>query len=140
VVSDDRSQDSWDALFGVGAAASPPGAKGPQTPAGKLGKYLEMPGVRGVVRVALDGLVLDQAGEVDSEQHGALTAFIGASGGQLGQILRLGPLHYAVLSFTDEPRPFLIVRHHEGYLGLLLEPEISPTHIIARLQPAQGEA
>jgi hypothetical protein len=71
-VSDDRSQDSWDALFGVGAAASPPGAKGPQTPAGKLGKYLEMPGVRGVVRVALDGLVLDQAGEVDSEQHGAL--------------------------------------------------------------------
>jgi hypothetical protein len=69
-----------------------------------------------------------------------MTAFIGASGGQLGQILQLGSLHYAVLSFTDEPHPFLILRYLEGYLGLLLEPEISPTHIIARLQPAQGEA
>lgn len=139
-MSDDRSQDSWDALFGVERQPSTQGGGKPQAPGGQLAKYLALPGVRGVVRVALDGLMLGQAGEVDGEQHGALTAFIGASGGQLGQALKIGTLHYSVFSIAGESAPFLMLRSQQGYLGLLLEPEISPTHVIARLQQSRGDA
>ncbi|MFN2275538.1 MAG: roadblock/LC7 domain-containing protein [Anaerolineales bacterium] len=136
-MSEDRSQDNWDALFGV--ENRPQGAARPQAPGDQLAKYLQLPGVRGVVRLALDGVVLGQAGEIDGEQHGALSAFIGTSGGQLGQTLRMGALQYALFSLTGESKPFLVLRYREGYLGLLLEGEMSPTHVVARLQQTWGE-
>jgi predicted regulator of Ras-like GTPase activity (Roadblock/LC7/MglB family) len=139
MVSDDRSQDRWDALFGF---EQMPASQRPARPTAqsRLERLLQLPGVRGTVQVALDGLVIAEAGEIDGEAHGALAAFAGSSGSQLGQTLGLGALNYAVLSFSGEPHAFLLLRQRDGYLGLLLEPEISPTHIIARLQQTRGEA
>lgn len=138
-MSDDRSQDRWDALFSFERVPAPQEPDRP-TAQNRLERFLELTGVQGVVQVALDGLVLGQAGEIDGEGHGALAAFVGASGSQLGQTLQLGALNYSVLSFAGEPHAFLLLRQRDGYLGLLLEPEISPTHIIARLQQGRGEA
>lgn len=138
-MSEDRSQDGWEALFGTERAPDAHPAGRPPSPDSDLRQYLELPGVRGVVSVALGGLVLGQAGEVDGEGHGALTAFLGASGGQLGQTLHMGGLQYAVLTLAGERSPLLVLRLAEGFLGLLLEPDISPTHVIARL-PQGGSA
>lgn len=133
-MSDDSLHDSWDALFGSTDTGVPGHAPQPHSISNPLQPYLELPGVRGVLRVALEGTILGKAGEVDAEQDAALAAFLGAAGGQLGQALEMGALQYSTVTFGTANRPMLLLRQPDAFLGLILDSGISPTHVISKLQ------
>ncbi len=137
-MSDDSIQSGWDALFGSpadGEAGRPPSLHPSGNP---LERYLELPGVKGVLRVALEGTILGQAGEVEAEQDAALAAFLGAAGGQLGQAMGVGALQYTTVAFGGSAPLMLLLRQPDAFLGLLLDRGISPTHVISRLQDVKG--
>jgi predicted regulator of Ras-like GTPase activity (Roadblock/LC7/MglB family) len=137
-LSDDSVQSGWDALFGSPAGGETGRAPRLHSSTNPLERYLELPGVRGVLRVALEGTILGQAGEVEAEQDAALAAFLGAAGGQLGQVLGTGALQYATVAFSGSSALMLLLRQPEAFLGLLLDRGISPTHVISRLQEMKG--
>ena len=137
-MSDDSVQSDWDALFGSPAGGEPGRAPQLRASTNPLERYLDLPGVKGVLRVALEGTILGQAGEVEAEQDAALAAFLGAAGGQLGQVLGTGALQYATVAFGGSSALMLLLRQPEAYLGLLLDRGISPTHVISRLQEMKG--
>jgi len=133
-LSDDSINEGWDALFGSTQAGPPGHAPRPQSSSNPLQPYLELPGVKGVLRVALEGTILGKAGEVDAEQDAAMAAFLGAAGGQLGQVLGLGALQYSTVAFGSANHPMLLLRQPDAFLGLILDSGISPTHVISKLQ------
>ena len=133
-MSDDSVYESWDALFGSAEAGTPGHAPRPQSSSNPLNPYLELPGVKGVLQVALEGTILGKAGEVDAEQDAALAAFLGAAGGQLGQVLEFGTFQYSTVAFGGASHPMLLLRQPDAFLGLILDSGISPTHVISKLQ------
>jgi predicted regulator of Ras-like GTPase activity (Roadblock/LC7/MglB family) len=133
-LSDDSVQSSWDALFGSSAGGEAGRTPRQHSSTNPLERYLDLPGVKGALRVALEGTILGQAGEVDAEQDAALAAFLGAAGGQLGQVQGTGALQYATVAFSGSSALMLLLRQPEAFLGLLLDRGISPTHVISRLQ------
>ena len=137
-MSDDPVQSGWDALFGSPAGGEKGRAPMLPTSTNPLERYLELPGVKGVLRVALEGTILGQAGEVEAEQDAALAAFLGAAGGQLGQVLETGALQYTTVAFNGSSALMLLLRQPEAFLALLLDRGISPSHVISRLQDMRG--
>jgi predicted regulator of Ras-like GTPase activity (Roadblock/LC7/MglB family) len=133
-LSDKSFEQGWDDLF-RGTQAGVTGQPSlPDQSANRLNPFLELPGVKGVLRVALEGTILGTAGELEAEQDAALSAFLGAAAGQIGQVLELGRLQYTTIAFGDVDRPMLLLRQPDAFLGMILESGISPTHVISKLQ------
>jgi predicted regulator of Ras-like GTPase activity (Roadblock/LC7/MglB family) len=127
----------WDALFNSEEdldANLEPGALPGQTSINKLEVYLQLPGVRGVIQVTLDGVVLHQNVPGDIQYYSALCASVGSAARQVDRILALDGFEYAVVRLGSDAHSTLIFREGETFTGLLLSGEIAPTHIVTRLR------
>jgi predicted regulator of Ras-like GTPase activity (Roadblock/LC7/MglB family) len=93
-------------------------------------------GVLGVVRVAEDGVVLEQALEGDPEKEGAVAAFVGAAAIQAGESLSLGAFKRATVSLAAGS--LLVLRRADCYIGLLLKEGASPALVASRAEAVLG--
>jgi predicted regulator of Ras-like GTPase activity (Roadblock/LC7/MglB family) len=93
-------------------------------------------GVLGAVRVAEDGVVLEQALEGDPEKEGAVAAFVGAAAIQAGESLSLGAFKRATVSLAAGS--LLVLRRADYYLGLLLKEGASPALVASRAEAVLG--
>jgi predicted regulator of Ras-like GTPase activity (Roadblock/LC7/MglB family) len=93
-------------------------------------------GVLGAVRVAEDGVVLEQALEGDPEKEGAVAAFVGAAAIQAGESLSLGAFKRATVSLAAGS--LLVLRRSDCYIGLLLKEGASPALVASRAEAVLG--
>jgi len=93
-------------------------------------------GVLGAVRVAEDGVVLEQALEGDPEKEGAVAAFVGAAAIQAGESLSLGAFKRATVSLAAGS--LLVLRRADCYIGLLLKEGASPALVASRAEAVLG--
>lgn len=93
-------------------------------------------GVLGAVRVAEDGVVLEQALEGDPEKEGAVAAFVGAAAIQAGESLSLGAFKRATVSLAAGS--LLVLRRADYYIGLLLKEGASPALVASRAEAVLG--
>jgi predicted regulator of Ras-like GTPase activity (Roadblock/LC7/MglB family) len=93
-------------------------------------------GVLGAVRVAEDGVVLEQALEGDPEKEGAVAAFVGAAAIQAGEALSLGAFKRATVGLSSGS--LLVLRRGDHYVGLLLKEGASPALVASRAEAALG--
>ncbi len=113
-----------------------------QAPAGEGGMSETMQalarieGVLGAVRVAEDGVVLEQALEGDPEKEGAVAAFVGAAAIQAGESLSLGAFKRATVSLAAGS--LLVLRRADYYIGLLLKEGASPALVASRAEAVLG--
>ena len=113
-----------------------------QAPAGEGGMSETMQalarieGVLGAVRVAEDGVVLEQALEGDPEKEGAVAAFVGAAAIQAGEGLSLGAFKRATVSLAAGS--LLVLRRADWYIGLLLKEGASPALVASRAEAVLG--
>lgn len=97
-------------------------------------KYMELPGVRGVIQVTLDGVVLHHQVPGDVEYYAALTASIGSTARKVDNLLSFGGYEYAVVRMATDSHSTMVFNDGNTFVGLLLSGEIAPTHIVTRLQ------
>jgi len=93
-------------------------------------------GVLGAVRVAEDGVVLEQALEGDPEKEGAVAAFVGAAAIQAGESLSLGAFKRATVSLAAGS--LLVLRRADCFIGLLLKEGASPALVASRAEAVLG--
>jgi predicted regulator of Ras-like GTPase activity (Roadblock/LC7/MglB family) len=127
----------WDALFKPEEdfdSNREPGTLPGTTSITRLENYLQLPGVRGLIQVTLDGVVLHQNVPGDIQYYSALCASVGSAARQADRILGLDGFEYAVVRLSSDAHSTLIFREGETFIGLLLSGEIAPTHIVTRLR------
>ncbi|MGD8632361.1 MAG: roadblock/LC7 domain-containing protein [Anaerolineales bacterium] len=137
-----EDESGWEALFNPDDdfdSQPTRGAYSGKGPGASLGKYLDLPGVRGAIRVTLDGVVLHHQVPGDVEYYAALTASIGSTARRVDRLLSLGGYEYAVVRMASDSHSTMIILDGDTFVGLLLSGEIAPTHIVTRLQNLGSE-
>jgi len=131
---DDYDSGQWDALF-TGDEDSRVVRTGESSEVTTtVQEYCEVPGVKGAVQVALDGVL--QANRVDGspEQAAAITAYLGASARQVGAVMEYKNFDHAHLNYGEGGDPILVFRKGSSFFGLLLDGEIAASHILSRIR------
>jgi predicted regulator of Ras-like GTPase activity (Roadblock/LC7/MglB family) len=131
---DDYDSGQWDALFSGDEDTRVARAEG--TAPGMVGvqEYCEVPGVKGAVQVALDGVLQAHSIAGSPEQTAAITAYLGASARQVGATMSYRNFDHAILNFGDSGDPVLVFRQGSSFVGLLLDEEIAASHILSRIR------
>ncbi|MGD8553377.1 MAG: roadblock/LC7 domain-containing protein [Anaerolineales bacterium] len=127
----------WEALFNPEDdfdSKVEAGALRGQPQSANVERYLQLPGVRGVIQVSLDGVVLHHNLPGDIQYYTALSATVGSAARQVERILGSGGYEYAVIRLTSDAYSTMVFREGKTFIGLLLSGEIAPTHIVTRLR------
>ena len=125
--------NDWEALFGSYEEVPTGDKRKAESSSESIRDLRTLPGVLGVVQVAANGVILADDIEGDPEQRGALAAYVMSFANQVNQSLDLGVLTYALLTVGQEEEPLMVIRYRDMLYGLLLDSNISPTHIVSRL-------
>ncbi len=95
---------------------------------GLFESLLDIPGVVGAVETAPDGAVLNaELPEGEGEKEAGVAVLIGGAADQIGEMMNLGPFERGVGSVGA--RRILVLKHEEGYVGLLLSEQASAASV-----------
>ncbi len=90
-----------------------------------LASLKDISGVLGVIETASDGTILGaELPDGDGQKEAALAVFLGAAADQIGEILELGAFERGIE--TVGTRRMVVMKHGEGYVGLVLTDHASP--------------
>jgi predicted regulator of Ras-like GTPase activity (Roadblock/LC7/MglB family) len=135
---DDYESGQWDALFAgdeetriVRPEGSVPGSL-------SIEDYCDVPGVKGAVQVAMDGVLQAHSLQGSPEQAAAITAYLSASARQAGAAMAYHSFDHATLNFEQAGDPVLVFRQGGSFIGLLLDEEIAASHILSRVRERSG--
>jgi predicted regulator of Ras-like GTPase activity (Roadblock/LC7/MglB family) len=135
---DDFDSGQWDALFAGDEDTRVVRAAGTASETFSVEEFCEVPGVKGAIRVALDGALQAHSLAESPEQAAAITTYLGASARQVGATMGYRNFDHAVLNFDSGGDPVLVFRQGSSFVGLLLEEDIAPSHIISRIRERSG--
>lgn len=138
MTDDDFDSGQWDALFGGddGTRVVRPGSA--RSLSITVQDLCKVPGVKGAVQVALDGVLQAHAVDGSPEQISAMTAYLGATARQVAATLSYQTFDHALLSYVAEGDPVMIFRSGSSFFGLALEADIAASHIFARIHGRRG--
>ncbi|MGE5139736.1 MAG: DUF4388 domain-containing protein, partial [Rudaea sp.] len=89
---------------------------------------IDIPGVIGAVETAADGAILNaELPEGAGEREAAVAVLIGGAADQIGEMMNLGRFERGVGSVGV--RRVLVLKHGEGYVGLLLSDQASAASV-----------
>jgi predicted regulator of Ras-like GTPase activity (Roadblock/LC7/MglB family) len=126
-------RNEWEALFGAyDEAQNGFEREEPSSPA-TVSELRKLPGVLGVVQVAANGVILADETAGDPNQQGASAAYVASFANQINQLIDLGEMTYGLLSVGEDAEQLMVIRYRDLLYGLLLDSNISPTHIVSRL-------
>jgi predicted regulator of Ras-like GTPase activity (Roadblock/LC7/MglB family) len=135
---DDFDSGQWDALFAGDEDTRVVRADRSGAVELNVKALHEVPGVKGVVQVALDGVLQAHSMAGSPEQATAITAYLGASARQAGAVMGYKDFDHAIINFQEGGDPVLVFRQGASFIGLLLDGELAPTHILSRIQGRSG--
>jgi predicted regulator of Ras-like GTPase activity (Roadblock/LC7/MglB family) len=135
---DDYDSGQWDALFAGDEDTRLMRADRSGAVQLNVQALHEVPGVKGVVQVALDGVLQAYSMAGSPEQAAALTAYLGASARQVGATMGYKDFDHAILNFREGGDPVLVFRQGASFIGLLLDGELAASHILSRIQGRTG--
>ncbi len=81
----------------------------------------EVPGVKGAVRVSLDGVLQQHSIDGPPDIVADLTARLSAAARRIAAVMDYADFEHALLSYRDGGNPLLIFPGESSFIGLLLE-------------------
>jgi predicted regulator of Ras-like GTPase activity (Roadblock/LC7/MglB family) len=135
---DDYDSGQWDALFSGDEDARVVRAEGSESGTLNVQEYCDVPGVKGAVQVALNGVLQAHSLAGSPEQTAAITAYLGTSARQVGAAMSYRTFDHVILNFANDDDPVLVFRQGSSFVGLLLDEEIAASHILTRIRERSG--
>jgi hypothetical protein len=136
---DDYDSGQWDALFSGDEDTRVVRAAGSASGSLKVQDYCDVPGVKGAVQVALNGVLQAHSLAGSPEQTAAITAYLGVSARQVGAAMNYRSFDHVILNFANDDDPVLVFRQGSSFVGLLLDEEIAASHILTRIRERSGD-
>jgi predicted regulator of Ras-like GTPase activity (Roadblock/LC7/MglB family) len=136
---DDYDSGQWDALFAGDEDTRVVREEGSATGSLGIQDYCDVPGVKGAVQVALNGVLQAHSLPGSPEQTAAITAYLGVSARQVGAAMSYRTFDHAILNFANDDDPVLVFRQGSSFVGLLLDEEIAASHILTRVRERSGD-
>ena len=135
---DDYDSGQWDALFAGDEDTRIVSTEDTTSGSLSIDDYCNVPGVKGAVQVAMDGVLQAHSLPGAPEQAAAITAYLGASARQAGAAMAYHAFDHAILNLGEGDDPVLVFRQGSSFIGLLLDEEIAASHILTRVRERSG--
>lgn len=81
----------------------------------------EVPGVKGAVRVSLDGEIQDHSIDGSPDIAADITTQLSAAAQRVAAVMNYEDFEHALLSFRDGDNPLLVFPWESSFIGLLLD-------------------
>ncbi len=138
MTEDDFDSGQWDALFAGDEDARVVRHGSSRALSITVQDLRDVPGVKGAVQVALDGVLQAHAMDGSPEQLSAITAYLGATARQVAATMTYQAFDHALLSYIGGGDPVMVFRSGSSFFGLSLEADIAASHILARIRERRG--
>lgn len=103
----------------------------------KLHAYMEIDGVIGAICVTENGRVEEKSFDGDVERAASVVAVTGSSAGKIRRMMDFSDFSYGTIQIGERSSPLIVLPDGTHYIGLILAPDYSHTHIIAKLKREQ---